>query len=187
MRTFTTTHVVYSFDELNKVAQDEAIEKLWDINVDHDWWDGDLEWFNSDYLADYGIEVDDMNFDLDRDAWIDFGGVNVVDCRKLLKAVGVDLQSKEARELVHGGIGVDKHYYAGGEFMSCFNLGHYYIDANSDKLDDIETKLNELWADLKADLLRKLRDEYDYCTSREAIVETIKANEYEFYGDGRIV
>ena len=30
---------VYEFDELSQGLKDKVIEKLWDINVDHDWWD----------------------------------------------------------------------------------------------------------------------------------------------------
>ena len=40
MRTYTEEHTVYSFDELSKEAQEKAIERLYNINVDYDWWDG---------------------------------------------------------------------------------------------------------------------------------------------------
>lgn len=46
MRQETKTFTYYKFDELDEVTQQKAIEKLFDINVDHEWWDGvsmDLE------------------------------------------------------------------------------------------------------------------------------------------------
>src|SRR5262245_16755614 len=41
MRTIRTK--VYKFKELSTEAQEKAIEKFYDINVDHDWWDSTYE------------------------------------------------------------------------------------------------------------------------------------------------
>jgi len=30
---------VYEYDELTKEAQEKVLEKLWDLNVDYDWWE----------------------------------------------------------------------------------------------------------------------------------------------------
>ena len=43
MRVETTTRNIYTWDELNEKQQEKAIEKLWDLNVDYDWWDGVYE------------------------------------------------------------------------------------------------------------------------------------------------
>jgi hypothetical protein len=39
MRTFTTKHTVYNFDELNEDGKQKALLNLCDINVNYDWWD----------------------------------------------------------------------------------------------------------------------------------------------------
>ena len=39
MRTITTVKTVYSFDELGEDAQEKAIENLYDLNIDYDWWE----------------------------------------------------------------------------------------------------------------------------------------------------
>lgn len=46
MRKYTTKHTVYSFDELSEEAKQKALENLYDINVNYDWWEyiyGDAE------------------------------------------------------------------------------------------------------------------------------------------------
>ena len=40
--------------------------------------------------------------------------------------------------------------------------------------------------DISNDYLKILRDEYDYRTSKEAIIESIEANEYDFTENGKI-
>lgn len=59
MRTFTTTHTVYTFDELTEEGKRQAIEKLYDINVDYDWWGHVYE-----DAEQIGLKI--TGFDLDR-------------------------------------------------------------------------------------------------------------------------
>lgn len=39
MRTVTISTDVYTFDELSDQAKKNVLNKYWDINVDHTWWD----------------------------------------------------------------------------------------------------------------------------------------------------
>ncbi len=57
MRTVRTK--VYKFDELSKEAQQKAIERLSDINVDYDWWQSTYE-----DAANIGLKI--TGFDLDQ-------------------------------------------------------------------------------------------------------------------------
>ena len=59
MRTYTTEHTVYKFDELDESTKQAAIEKLWDINVDYEWWE-----FTYEDAANIGLKI--TEFDLDR-------------------------------------------------------------------------------------------------------------------------
>jgi len=59
MRTYTITRTVYSFDELTPEAQNNAVEKLWDLNVDYDWWENVYE-----DAANIGLGI--TGFDLNR-------------------------------------------------------------------------------------------------------------------------
>ena len=53
---------VYRFDELTEEAKEKAIEKLWDINVDYEWWDCVFE-----DAKTIGLEI--TEFDIDRGSY----------------------------------------------------------------------------------------------------------------------
>lgn len=175
MRKFTTEHTVYNFDELSDEAKQKALEDLSDINVEYDWYTYELD-FNEGIFAKHGLEVDDINFELDYRGWADFREINIADPKLLLKSIGVDLRSKAAREALENGIGTAKHHYSGAEFRSYFETGN----------DDFDDRLSDLWQELTGEALQRLQGDYGYLTSKEAIIETIEANEYEFYEDGRL-
>lgn len=59
MRTFTTKHTVYNFDELSEDAKQKALENLYDINVNYDWWE-----FIYEDAENIGLKI--TGFDLDR-------------------------------------------------------------------------------------------------------------------------
>lgn len=176
MRTFTTEHTVYTFDELSDEAKQKVVSDFYDINTSHEWWDGDIDWFNEDIFALYGLEVGDVNFDLDRGSWCDFNSVTILDEHKLLKSVGADLRTKRARDVLDYGVSADKVQFGAGEFRTEFYTG----------TGDFAVEIDNLWRGLTSECLKRLRDEYECYTSEEAIIETIQANDYEFYADGRM-
>lgn len=66
-----------------------------------------------------------------------------------------------------------------GEMCYTYKLAKAYLrDWISDGLDE------QFRLSLQREYLRMLRAEFEYLQSEEAIVETIKANDYEFTGDG---
>ena len=65
------------------------------------------------------------------------------------------------------------------DFENENGLGDYY---DSEK----EESIAELLRDFMEWIYRNLETENDYLTSEEAIIETIKANEYDFTEDGKI-
>lgn len=186
MRKFTTEHTVYSFDELSEEAKQKALENLYDINIDYYWYYD--EWLE-EIAEEYGIKLrwSDLCFDLDRGNYLyidNHGHGNkdvsyLEDDRKFLKKSGIDLRSKDAREILNSGISLDCKHYGGGDGRSIINTDGCDISG------DTEDKLQEAINELCDRLLKQLRDDYEYRTSEEAIIETITANEYEFYEDGR--
>lgn len=78
----------------------------------------------------------------------------------------------EEYEIKHSG-----HYY----HEYCTNV--YYLGDNN-KAEQLDGRFLELSRQLMRILYEKLNDEYDYLNSSEAIIEYIKANEYEFTEDG---
>ena len=65
------------------------------------------------------------------------------------------------------------------------NNDGYTIDPTA-KQEEILDRAVERFSDKVHEALTGLKNSYEYCTSRKAIEETIRANEYEFTIDGNI-
>jgi len=168
MRIQTKQYEVYTLDEV----LDKAIEKQWDINVDYDWWE------NVYYDAEM-VNIKIESFALDRYSYCK---IKVID-------------TYETAHLI-----IDSH----GLECDTYKLANEFL-ANRDKLVDEapkdedgefenEYKLDGKLDDLDSEFVGALSEEYriilekecEYLTSAEAIEETLRANEYEFYADGSI-
>jgi len=148
MRTFTTTHTVYKFDELSDEAKQKALENLAYTNVDFDWWDS--VYYDAEQI---GLEL--QGFDTYRR---EIDGRLTQDLPDVCKAI------------------MAEH----GDSTETYQLAVKWQHKHGE--DNEEAFLKELLQEY----LSILTKEYDYLTSEEAIVETIEANEYEFYKDGRL-
>lgn len=170
MKTITKQYLVYTFSELHEDIQDKVIENLYDINVDSEYWyEYAVDELREDLKENYGIEFANVYFDIDQGsyAWLDKPYVS--DIYKFLKKAGFDLRTKEAKELIEHHYIYTTHYGRGSAKNWCDN----------DKLSDcIHSRLE--------DFISMLREQWDYCTSREAIIETIEANEYTFLENGKM-
>ena len=166
MRVETTTRNIYTWAELNDEQQEKAIEKLWDLKVDYDWWGMTYEGASS-----VGLTI--SGFDLGRamkcDVELDWSGLNVAN--KILELHGPDCDTyKSAQKYV-------------ARYMAS------QIDISNDLIDDSmdEDMDDDFRKELSDDYFHMLQNEYDYLTSREAIIESIESNEYEFEEDGSLI
>lgn len=176
--------------------QNELIDKHWNINVDHDWWDFTYDEFKIE-MQTKGITVNDINFTGFYSQGDGASFTGRIDMAQFLK--------------VHG---LEEHYmgatfFAGqGELWADLTRGssHYchehsveatLVDDTYNNFDDdirfevytrMEEVLNNEWQELEdevnkicrgymQDLYRQLRDEFEALTSKEAIWETIVAND----------
>jgi hypothetical protein len=191
MRTIETT--VFNFDELSAKAQQKAIEKLYDLNVDYSWWE-------STYDDAENIDLKINGFDLDRGSYVelDFKYSAKDTAQEILKNHGEMCETYIlATEFI-------KRYEIAEALQSIFNEQYenvpMYFEELSEQLaeehlltssEKYEEEMEELCAEFKKDLeheyLKMLRDEYEYLTSEEAIKETIEANSYEFDEDGDLI
>ncbi|MCK9361668.1 hypothetical protein M0Q28_05625 [Patescibacteria group bacterium] len=170
MRTVHTP--VYKFDELSDAAKQTAIEKLYDINVSFDWWDSIYDDANT-----IGCKI--KGFDTDRGSYC-------------------DLRCDDAHETAR--LIMENH---GSKCDTCKLAAQYCKDrekiieeaerdedgelADEYAVDKLLDELNaEFQRALGEEYLSMLRQEYEYLTSEEAIIETIEANEYEFTEDGKM-
>jgi hypothetical protein len=182
MRTIIAKTVVYTWDELPEEAKDKALEKLWDLNFDHDWWD----FIYADAEA-VGLKI--VAFDLDRGF-----GVKV----KLLQSVYNVAQAI----LEQHGPDTETYKTAQKYMADCKQLVEQQCQEEADRLysdfaaemdlywefdDDREEIDSEFVQALCEDYRILLQKEYDYLDSKESIIETIISNGYEFDINGNIV
>jgi hypothetical protein len=176
-----------TYDELPEEAKDRAVEELGDINVGYWWWWGLANEFRNEWLEKYGIdfELDGLCFDLSyrRELYFTKGKIWVDDQERLLSALAPEI----ALELVLGEADFpftfyfDTHHYGGGSAKTVLLLEDY----REEEAPGFPVDVEEWFDDLCRDFWRELNKEYDSLTSREAIEDTIRVNEYKFteYGE----
>ncbi len=164
MRTYTTEHTVYSFAELSEEAKDKAISKLWDLNVDHYWWSPVYE-----NAKDDGFEIEEFN--LDR-------GNNRV-------SGGFMIDEKEAAQKILENWSADSDLGTiATRFLEKMGSSEVEYDRNEDPNAEAIVEFED---NIAEEYQKMLKHEYEMLTSREVIIETIEANEYEFTADGELV
>jgi len=180
------------YEELSEEAKDRAIEELGDINVDCDWWIPTAEFVRDEWLEKYGIdfEVDGLCFDLSyrRQLYFGKGKIWVEDPRRLLSALPggaailLELELDNNDEFPFD-FSFYTHHYGGGDAETVLRL----TDLRDAEAPELPFDEEEWFADLCRDFWRELEKEWEYLTSREAIEETIMANELQFSEDGELI
>lgn len=149
---------VYPFSELSDDAKQTVIETLADINTGYEWWYSTFE-----DAANVGIKL--TEFDIDRGSY----------CHGRID------DPEHTAKLILKDHGKDCETYMTADAFLC-DISHINKD------DDITQ--DEITAEFERSILEDyrimLQKEFEYMTSEEAIIETIKANEYEFTKDGEI-
>jgi hypothetical protein len=156
-RTVTTETVVYKYDELPESGKERVLERLANINVDHDWHD-------STYEDAKNIGCNILSYDLGRGNEIGFV------CMKPALEVAKLIRKNHGEQC--------DTYRLAHEFIQ--NHDPHDESGEQEKADEeFEQQLGECY-------LIMLRNEYEYQTSREAIEETIRAMDYEFTENGKL-
>ena len=201
---------LYRFEELTDAAQETALQELWDINVDYEWWDFTVEDISnfgeaSGLGCEYGKE-----FDIDQRAYIHITGFSALFSTLLANRAKVEQEypnlyaealcpflgqfsARDSRNLARlertGDLG-----YLSGETSTDRRGIQSDIEAYGGtaypRIAALLGKLAGAWKEFLRDVEHEyvcmLRREYEYSTSKEAIRETIIANEYEFTEDGKL-
>lgn len=163
----------YQFGELSDDVQSKVIDKMWDINVDYDWWESTYE-----DAERVGLKL--TGFDIER---------------HYCHGEFIDSAEKTAHLIE------DEH----GESTESYKTAKEYLTERDRLIDEaardeygefvdenkLDCELDDLDEEFRKSILGDyriiLRGEYDYLTSKEAIIETIEANEYEFTENGKRV
>lgn len=161
MRTVRTK--VYFFEELSEEAQQKAIQKHSDINVDFNWWE-----CTYDDAENIGLKI--TGFDLERNKHAS-GNLTLSAC-------------EVAQNIINEHGETCKTHQTALSFLDKWNpvfANYMETEDGEDELMELEDEfLNNLLSDY-ADILQ---NESEYLQSEEAIKETLIANEYEFTKEG---
>lgn len=197
---------IEEWKEQDKEVYEKILEKENYINVDHDWWDFELEYFYEQLKA-LGFENTDIRFSgfSSQGDGASFTGDWVSDrmwSLKTMKEKGVTLQdwALELRRILKGNM---KDLKAKYETFSIKRTSHHYAHENTVSIFDAEywnSRKKEQYGippEQEEDIMegcrsamreihRLLENSYDYLTSDEAIVETLLCNGYKFDREGKI-
>jgi len=163
--------IVFKYSELSEKAKERALDQCCGFNVSHRWWE-----FVFEDAERIGLKI--TEFDIDRENFIR-GNLtrSAFDCAELIeKEHGVETDTaKLARNFLYD---VRQGAKAHKE-----NVQDDFDFSETQAYEDLCTEFERA---LKEEYLHMLRREFEYLTSHEAIEETIKANDYEFFEDGKI-
>ena len=176
MRTETKTITLYKFEELSKEAQENAISRLYDINIMHEWWDGIY-----DDATTIGLTI--TGFDLDRRNGAT--GHFIKDVHEVVQLIFANHGEmcetyKTAKQFDEDWTNLVFKYSNGVNTKKVMEENEYDFDNEADELE------KDFLKSLLEDYATILQKECDYLSSEEAIKETIEANEYEFTQDGKL-
>jgi hypothetical protein len=177
MRTAIKETKVFKFEELSEEGKEAAIQELYDINVDYEWWDYD------GILPVEFLRWDKIYFDLDRENYLQIinpyvDSKNEEQFREYLK-IPLELWEK-----------ISYSFYNSHSNWNVSNTKLEIENTDEDELTKEENKVIEnaieIFNDLMHEGLSELKKNYEYLTSEAAIIETIEANEYEFTEAGKL-
>jgi hypothetical protein len=159
----TKTINLYEFNELDDTAKNKAVDDNRCINVDYwCWWD-------NVYDDAKMIGLDIMSFDLDR---------NDIDGR-FVNSCAYDAANKIKVE--HGFN--TPTYKLADKFLKEYLL---WIKDYAKADDDIDDLSDEFLKALLEEYRVILTNKFEWLTSDECVIDTIRANEYEFNKDGSL-
>lgn len=147
---------IYQFNELRDRIKENVINDFRTVNTDYEWWEFIYEDMHQIGLTCHGFDTHHGEISLSFDSSASRTRAQIIACH------GKECETYK--------IAKDSHI----AFI------------NSDDDGEMDAINNEFLHDLEQEYLSILRNEYEYLTSDEAIVETIEANEYEFTENGEM-
>lgn len=187
---------LFKFDELGTECQQEVVENHRDINVDHEWYEAEIEWFK-DEMKIKGYVVEDVSFSGfysqgDGALWIGavrlwewiqhHPGTYMTDVYEYIK-----ICKKDDDDIMF----ITRKLYP--HYCHRFMMQIEYSDLDYD-IHNVSDEHMIIFADLvltaarneALELYHRLEKIYEGLRSNESVIETIKCNDYEFMLDGTL-
>jgi len=186
---------VYNFEELTPEARSRVLKDYADINTDFNWYEDELDYWK-EKLSEYGFRYPEIYFSgfysQGDGACFEFRGLDIdkiwpfyTQHNKVKHEAGVRYYLQEYHHFKTRTLNSRYSHERTREVDYESYCNHDYPHLNQE-FKRFEDWLEGFRLGLCREIYRNLEDEYDSLTQHEAIVETIKANEYEFTETGLI-
>ena len=175
----------------------KIVEKYSDINTDYGWYTYNIENFcNEAENLGFEIDPDDVQFS---GFWSQGDGASFEGNVDLLTYLKKTKQLTVYRPLVraincgyienHVSISRNSHQYSHENTcgVDCIDIYEDITPLVEKMVDNLENEIEETRLELCSKLYSGLEAEFDSLSSRDVIIETLSANEYDFDIDGNIV
>jgi hypothetical protein len=196
---------IYKFEELPEEVQASVLDDLSDINTDNEWYDGEFDYWK-EKLEEFGFMSPEIFFS----GFCSQGDGACFKCKSInmeraWKFFKIDMAKRNnwihSKLQVHEAWLYDYLYNYVTFEVRCINSRYnhensYAVYAYCHKptsgylnkfLTEFENWLEEHRRGLCMEIYRNLEDEYEHLTSEDAVKETILANDYEFYENGKLI
>lgn len=182
---------MFTYHELTEGAQQKVLEKLYDVNVGFgDWWDFVYEeWIEKlDKMGFYNVKIYFSGFSSQGD------GASFeanVDIEKWLTVNKKKSQFPHVWKIEKEN-GIACSITKSGHYEHEYTMGidtsdSYYMDEKTgSEMDELEKLILEDARGQARAIYKDLEQEYTWLTSKEAIVDTIEANDWIFLEDGTL-
>jgi hypothetical protein len=176
MRTETTTRTLYTFDELSDEAKEKALDSLRYSYYSDDWHE-----CTTDDAETIGLKITGFGLDRDRHAEGKFIEDASHCANKIISEHGETCETyKTAKAFLSDWSELVVKYSDGIKRDRVAEGNEYEFDQEADEIEA------EFLKSLLEDYSIMLQNECEYLQSEEAIIETIKANDYFFTENGKL-
>lgn len=174
MRKATVTTKIYLFDELSDEVKETVVKKLWELNINCEWWDSTYE-----DAATIGLKI--TEFEIARSAFCrgDWTEEAKNTARLILENHGKTCETYKDAVEFQNSVSVDESIFEAAD-----GFDPDYEEYNES--GEYEELCEEFQRTICEDYQIILQKEFNYLTGEKAIIETIKANKYEFTVDGKL-
>lgn len=197
----------YKYEELDENAKQKVLEKHSDINVDYDWWDFLYEDI-SRVGEILGIDIKQKSVKLMNGSYRQYPCIWFSGFYHQSQGSSFDAEYAYAKGCIkkiieYAPLDKDLHDIATRLFLvqsdnffqltasiSSYRDTSIKVDVERNDYKNLANGTEEIFEEIMNDfnswIFKRLRNEYEYLTSEEAIIDTIKANDYDFDEDGNI-
>ena len=185
---------VYEFEELSPKAKRKVIDHFQNINVNHEWHEPEIDYWQ-EKLKEYGFNNPKIYFSgfysQGDGACFDFNGLDIEKIWTFYMAHNVVKHSAwlksylcECAFKTH--TSCSRYCYAGTRMIVCDYYSNKVYPHLNKAIREFEIWLDVFRIDLCQEIYSSLQKEYESLTTEEAIIDTIKCNDYEFTAEGKV-